>query len=134
MLGACAGPLVPTDRMPIDYVGTGRHGHYEKGGVALEGLTCGEQYHRAVAGVGEAEDLMDSCESYTKAYGYFMGGFVALPALGITAAELFDHGNGGLFTASVIAGVVSFAIGVAMGYHAKGLEIEAVHAYDARVH
>ena len=131
-LGACTIPIVPTERMPITWARTGGgHGHYEKGGVDLSGLTCGEQYQRAVAGVPEAEDAMRGCERSTKAYGWLMTGFIVLPAASLGVGLAVDGpARGDVIATGIALGVVSFAVGVIMGVRGRYQLGDAVHLYD----
>jgi hypothetical protein len=132
-LTACAVPFVPTERGHIAWVG-GRHGHYEKQGIPLDGMTCGEAYMHAVAGVPKAEDLMSRCSSANWLYGAGMLGFVAFPVAGIVTAAETDGTTSHVAAGTGIAlGLASFAIGLAAGvYSARHLD-EAVRAYNATV-
>jgi hypothetical protein len=131
-LGACAGQLVPTERAPIRWVRAHRHGHYAKGGVALDGWTCGEQYHRAVTGVAEAEDLMASCSGYNTAYAALLTTFVASLAVTGTAPGTTEDGTRTAIVATSLGvGLTSFALSFVMGYHANKRLAEAVRVYDA---
>ena len=130
-LAACAGALVPTERVHINRAGTWRHRSYEKGGVALDGWTCGEQYQRAVAGVPEAEALMHDCAGDTQLYGGLMSGFILAPGLGAAAGELFDSGRARLFDIGAFVGVASFAAALLFGVRAAEERDDAVRAYNA---
>jgi hypothetical protein len=131
ILASCA-VEVPTQRMRIEWHG-GRHGAYQKGGVQIEGWTCGEQYQRAVTGVPEAEAMMARCARHNAAYGALLSGFVVLPLAGLGVGELFVHDahtRDVVLGTGVIVGLSSFALGLVMGYE-SGVELrEAVQLYN----
>jgi len=131
---ACGGALVPIEPMPIEWVSSGRHGAYEKGGITIDGWNCGEAYQRAVTGVPEAEALMRECSSYIKAYGALMTGFVVLPIGSIAGgAPIDDHGTrDAVIGVGVGLALTSFALGLVMGHVATTKRAEAVHIYNAR--
>ena len=131
LAAGCTVPLVPTERTPIEWVRNGTHGHYEKGGVQLLGTTCGEQYHRAVAGVPEAEELVDSCERFTIGYGIGMGVFVAgLASAGVFEATLDGSAQKSAATASLATAITGFAVGLVMARFSIDRMARAVHVYN----
>jgi|SRR5580704_13130891 hypothetical protein len=135
LVAGCAGSFgVPTERMPISWEGTGRHMHWVKGGVPLQGMTCGKDYQDAVTGVPAAEERMADCEQSMKIYGIAMGGFVLFPLAGIAAGELIDHEIGGKwFAAGLGLGGAAFIIGFAAAYAALTQQDDAMRIYDAHL-
>ena len=129
----CGGDLMPTERMRIEWVQHGRHGHYEKAGIPLDGSTCGEQYQRAVAGVPPAEELMQRCSDHNAAYGVLMTSFVVVPLTSLLVGfELDSHPREIVIGSGLVVGLASFLVGVWMGY-LGGQELhDAVHLYDAQ--
>jgi hypothetical protein len=89
-LASCAVSLpVPTERMPIELVG---RGNLVKGGVSIDGFTCGETYSTAVTGVREAETEMRACWQANVVYGAgILGALVLGPAALVTAHEGGSH-------------------------------------------
>jgi hypothetical protein len=131
-VAACTVPLVGTVREPIRWVKHGRHGWYEKGGAPLTGLTCGEQYERAVAGVPRAEELVASCRRDVIGYGAGMLGFLVFPVAGLTTYLVTDSGPVHRDSGPVGVGLggASFLVGMLLGYLAEGRLYDAVHVYD----
>lgn len=133
LASGCSGPLVTTERFPIEWVRTdSRHGHFEKGGIALDGWTCGEQYERAVAGVPAAEDLIESCSRSNTAYGVLMSAFAVLPITGFGIGLVTsDHATRDVVIGTGVGlGLAAFAVGLVMGYRANTTVREAVHVYN----
>ena len=75
--------------MPIEYVG---RGNLEKGGVAIDGFTCGEKYQAAVSGVREAETEVRACWQANVVYGAgILGALAFVPITIVTAREGGPH-------------------------------------------
>jgi hypothetical protein len=124
-LTACLGPMPPTERMPIDYVG---RGNLEKGGVAVDGFTCGEKYKAAVSGVREAETEMQACWQANVVYGAgILGALAFVPITIVTAREGGPHAlvdtEVGVIAASVVVGYIAAWIA---GHHLN----RAIHTYN----
>ena len=132
LLAGCAGTFeVPTGRMPITWQHEGRHGHWDKGGVQLQGWMCGEDYRRAVAGVPEAEAKMDDCRHTVTLYGAMMSVFVLAPLAGIAASEAIDHRvDATWFDAGAGIGGAAFLIGFAAAFAAISQQDEAIGIYN----
>jgi hypothetical protein len=115
VLAGCAGTFdVPTGRMPIAWERDGRRGHWAKGGVQLQGWTCGEQ-----------------CRHTITLYGAMMSVFVLAPLAGIAASEAVDHRvDGGWFDAGVGIGGAAFLVGFAAAFVAISQQDEAVDIYN----
>lgn len=131
-LAGCAGTFdVPTSRMPITWQREGRHGHWDKGGVHLQGWTCGEQYRRAVAGVPEAEAEITDCRHSVALYGAMMSVFVLAPLAGIGASEAIDHKvDGAWFDGGIGIGGAAFLVGFAAAFAAISQQDQAIDIYN----
>lgn len=116
---------MPTDREPIAWVG---HGHLAKGGVGLDGFTCGERYLTAVAGAPAAEDEMATCRAANIVYGSAMLGAIAAGTTTIATGAWGSHAELGAGIA-----LTSFAIGFVAAWVAGDHLNRAVDAYNATV-
>jgi hypothetical protein len=137
-LAACSsGWLVPTEPMPVTWrhVPHSRHGYYEKGGVELDGWTCGEQYQRAVAGVPEAVAEMESCSHYNTAYGLLMSGFVlgVATSFGAWLSPLDPSVKRDVAYGGFVTGLTSFLVGYALVPFEIDHMKRAIRIYDQRV-
>jgi hypothetical protein len=125
VLAGCAELPVPTDREPIEWVG---HGHLAKGGVGLDGFTCGERYAAAVQGAPEAEDEIATCRAANIVYGSAILGAIAAGTTTIATGASGSHaelGAGVVLTSLVIG----YAAALLAGHHLN----RAVDAYNATV-
>jgi hypothetical protein len=125
LLVGCAELPVPTDREPINWVG---RGNLEKGGVAIDGLTCGERYSAAVAGAPAAEDEMATCRMANIVYGSAMLGAIAAGTVTVATGASGSRAELGAGIA-----LTSFAIGFVAATVAGDHLKRAVHAYNATV-
>ncbi len=128
-LVACGPALqVPSDREPIEHVGRGK---LEKGGVPLDGFTCGETYETAVAGVREAETEMRACWQANVLYGGgILGSLVLAPVALVTA---HDGGSHALVDTELGAMATSFLVGYIAAWLAGHQMNRAIHVYNAAV-
>ena len=136
MRGACVvllagcGPMLPVPMapMPLDDVG---HGHLEKGGVPVSGMTCGEQFERAVAGVRDAEDDMHACwDADVVAAGGAIGALVLGPTAIVSAHE-GDHRAAEIEAGATMA---SLLISVVAAFVVMHYENRAVRTYNDSIH
>jgi hypothetical protein len=127
-LFACGSLPVPTQ---LSHIHMRRHGHLEKDGVPIDGLTCGDRYAQAVTGVSEAAAEIAACRQANLIYGAGMLGFVALiPVGGITST------SGGSRTAidvEVGVALTSFVVGAVAAWFAGSHLDRAVRVYNDAV-
>jgi hypothetical protein len=127
-LTACVGSLPPTDRMPIEHVG---RGNLEKGGVAIDGFTCGEKYQAAVSGVPDAEREIRACWQANATYGLgILGSLVLAPVALVTDHEGGSHA---LVDAELGAVAASFLVGYIAAFVAGHHLNRAITIYNAAV-
>ncbi|HEY1547852.1 MAG TPA: hypothetical protein VGG28_08530 [Kofleriaceae bacterium] len=127
-LAACVDAMPTTERMPIEYVG---RGSLEKGGVAVDGFTCGETYSAAVTGVPEAEREIRACWQANVVYGAGILGSLALVPVAITTAH--EGGPRALVDVEVGAIATSFLIGYVAAWIAGNHLNNAIHVYNRAV-
>ena len=127
-LVACSQLPVPTEPMPLTYVG---RGHLEKGGVPLDGFTCGDRYAAAVTGDTEAEAEIATCGRYNEYYGAGMIGAIGLSTGALIGGDVGLSRTGVEITLAVAA--TSFLVGYVSAFVSGHHLNEGVRIYNEHV-
>jgi hypothetical protein len=133
VLAGCGSLPVPAGYIPIYVERSGRHTWYSKGGVPIDGFTCGERYRQAVDEEPAAVALVGRCRRENIAYAVLLIAAFVPPALGLAAAgsDAFDEATRhGLGIGGFALGLVTFGAGMLVGY-LGGVDLrQAIQLYN----